>query len=176
MRYGRHDPSQPRGQRRFRHPAEARGLAFLEARGHLLLRHNFHLRFGEIDLITSDPGDAFRLHAVEVKAWRSTASAEPFVHPLETLNARKRAKMRRVMQAFRLQADRVVSFSVASERAVNSQAAGRDRPPPQIVDEPAWILAGAGCPVSIMDLDVSFDLLWIRGPAPDDCEYFPDLF
>ncbi|MCR9144546.1 MAG: YraN family protein [bacterium] len=159
MQYGRYD------RQRFRHSGEARALAYVEERGHILLRHNYHTRFCEIDLITAVPSEDFRLHAIEVKTWRSRPGfAEPFVHPLRSLNPRKQAKMRRAMESFRLHAARNLDFRVGSTEAA--------------IDEPAWVLAQAGCVVGIDELDVSFDLLWLSGHDAENetCEFFTDLF
>lgn len=181
MKYGRAD------RLNFRHPGEARALNFLEEQGHLLLRHNYHTRFAEIDLITAVPEDDFRLHAIEVKAWSTdSASKAPFVHPLHSFNARKQAKMRRAIESFRIHAARTVAFDILNVSDItdprNEQgkaaAPGSSRQKNNPIDEPAWILSRAGCPVDIMQLDVSFDLVWVNptAPAGHDCEYFPDLF
>lgn len=160
MRYGRYD------RRRFRDAGESVALRFLEEQGHLLLRHNYRLKIGEIDLITADPAAEFRLHAVEVKAW-ATDPADPFVHPLHALNARKQARMRRVIQSFIQQAARSTAVRLSSERAGAGTKA--DEAP-----EPAWLLARAGCPLPMDQLDVSFDLIWVQ--QGDHCEWFRDLF
>lgn len=161
MKYGRYD------RRNFRDPGEERALAFLESRGHILLRHNYHVRFGEIDLITAVPDEGFRLHASEVKAWSGDSQA-PFVHPLQALNARKRGVMRRVMESFRLHASAGAGdlFSIA-----RTASASGERPNSP---EPALILARAGCTLPLNELDVCFDLVWVH--ADGVCEYFPDLF
>ena len=78
----------------FRHPAEETALRFLEARGHSLLAHNFHTGFAEIDLITRD--ELGVLHFVEVRAWQT----DSLKHPLESLDARKRQRMRRAAGVF----------------------------------------------------------------------------
>ncbi len=166
--YGRYD------RRRFRDAGEGVALRFLEEQGHLLLRHNYRLKIGEIDLITADPSNEFRLHAVEVKAW-ATDPADPFVHPLHALNARKQARMRRVMQSFRQQAARgtaVRLFSASSSGSrSNSRSAGAGADP---MPEPAWLLARAGCALPVDQLDVSFDLIWVQ--QGEHCEWYRDLF
>lgn len=78
----------------FRHPAEETALRFLEEQGHVLLAHNFHTGFAEIDLITRDKAGV--LHFVEVRAWQT----DSLKHPLESLNAKKRHRMRRAAQVF----------------------------------------------------------------------------
>jgi putative endonuclease len=78
----------------FRHPAEKAGLKYLEERGHVLLAHNFHAGFAEIDLITRDESGV--LHFVEVRAWQT----DSLKHPLESLDARKRERMRRAAAVF----------------------------------------------------------------------------
>lgn len=67
----------------------------MEGQGHLLLRHNYYTRFGELDLVTIDSDNV--LHAVEVKSWSSAASP---MHPLESIGRRKMDKMRRAMLTF----------------------------------------------------------------------------
>ncbi|MEQ9363890.1 MAG: YraN family protein [Leptospirales bacterium] len=170
MRYGRYDPEH------FRHPGEARALKYLEGLGHILLRHNYHARFGEIDLITCVPAEDYCLHAVEVKAWNTRKQqASPFVHPLNAMTPRKQAKMRRAMESFRMHATRDFENPIAlRSTAVDEDAALKRR----VVDEPAWILADAGCRSAIVDLDVSFDLLWISGDVneAEGCEFFTNLF
>lgn len=162
MKYGRYD------RRRFRDAGEGVALRFLEEQGHLLLRHNYRLRGGEIDLITADPADDFRLHAVEVKAW-ATNPADPYIHPLHALNARKQARMRRVIESFRQQAARRGVVRVSASPAGRADS-GKD----SVDAEPAWILAQAGCVHALDQLDVSFDLVWVQ--ANDHCEWFRDLF
>lgn len=139
-------------------------LRFLEEQGHLLLRHNYRMKIGEIDLITADPAAEFRLHAIEVKAW-ATNPADPFVHPLYALTARKQARMRRVIESFRQQAARRTAVRLSPAEA------GSDT---DHTSEPAWLLARAGCVLPIDQLDVSFDLIWVQ--ANEHCEWYRALF
>ena len=78
----------------FRHPAEETVLAHLVASGHTLLAHNFHTGFAEIDLITRDESGI--LHFVEVRAWQK----DGLKHPLESIDARKRERMRSACEVF----------------------------------------------------------------------------
>jgi Holliday junction resolvase-like predicted endonuclease len=91
----RPEPLKGRLDRVFRAPGEATAALFLEARGHLLLRHNYHVGFGEIDLITLAPD--LTLHGVEVKRWAGNA---PAVHPLESFSRLKLQRMARALEKF----------------------------------------------------------------------------
>ncbi|MCB1322891.1 MAG: YraN family protein [Leptospiraceae bacterium] len=86
----------------FRHPAERCALAFLELRGHRLLRHNYHTRFCEIDLITL--GSENGIHFIEVKAWQAEDAA--FKHPLQSLTRIKLATLRKACAEFMYEAQK----------------------------------------------------------------------
>ncbi len=129
-----------RSDRKFRHPDEGRALAFLEGRGHILLRHNYHTGYAEIDLLTLEPARAV-LHVVEVKAW-----AGDMVHPTESfLTKKKRDGLRRAVLSFmsELENDAGVTRLIA-EHGLHAD-----------------------------ELDISFDLAWLRG---DSVEWFSELF
>lgn len=90
-----------RSDRVFRHSGEGRALAFLEGRGHILLRHNYHIGSAEIDLLTLEPARAL-LHVIEVKAW-----AADVVHPAETfLSKKKRDGLRKAVLFFLSEVER----------------------------------------------------------------------
>ena len=78
----------------FNHPGEGVALGFLEGKGHRLLRRNYRCRFAEIDLVTLD-GEGV-CHFVEVKSWRAGGP----IHPLGSLTAKKRSRMRNAALAF----------------------------------------------------------------------------
>lgn len=102
--------------------AEDRVARFLEERGFHILARNFKSRTGEIDVIASR-GRA--LHFVEV---RSRATSR-FLHPAESVDARKQAKIRRTAEAFlaklRGPAPAEVYFDVAA--VVGDQIEYRER-------------------------------------------------
>ena len=79
----------------FRHEGEKIALAFLERCGHVLLDHNYHAGFCEIDLITLD--ENFTIHFSEVKNWQS---ANILQHPLEAFNKKRIGKLRDAAQKF----------------------------------------------------------------------------
>jgi putative endonuclease len=74
---------------------EAAALAHLETRGMRLVARNWRCRLGQLDLICEDHGV---LVAVEVKARRGTG----FGLPQEAVDRRKRAKLRALLEAYRL--------------------------------------------------------------------------
>lgn len=73
--------------------AEERVVHFLEARGFRVVDRNFKTKLGEIDVVAVK-GRA--LHFVEV---RSRASSR-FLHPAESVDARKQAKLRRTAELY----------------------------------------------------------------------------
>lgn len=77
--------------------AEQRAAAWLEARGMVRVGSNVRVGRDELDLVMRDKGT---LVAVEVRSAKKGA----MVHPLETLNRGKRARLRRAL--LRLAADR----------------------------------------------------------------------
>ena len=77
----------------FRNEGERRGAEILSRLGHVLVCHNYHVRFAEIDLITIC-GDF--VHYVEVKNFTCSTA----VHPLETLTGHKIKKMRLASACF----------------------------------------------------------------------------
>ena len=66
---------------------------YLEENGHLVLCHNFHAKFAEIDLITVEND---KLHFIEVKNY----SRDSLLHPLEVITRHKMNKMRRAAKVF----------------------------------------------------------------------------
>ncbi|MBI3396562.1 MAG: YraN family protein [Spirochaetia bacterium] len=96
--------------RRFRHAGEEKALEFFENSGHKLLRHNYHTGGCEVDLITQDSTGT--VHFIEVKAWKQS----DIKHPLEALDAKKRAGMRRAARLYLLEAglndDRQISMDL----------------------------------------------------------------
>jgi hypothetical protein len=75
--------------------------------------------------------------------------------------------MRRVIESFRYEVTQErpsPATSVLSEGATPDAAAPGSRS----------LLLAAGCRVGVYDLDVSFDLVWVR--ADGQCEFFPNLF
>ena len=91
--------------------AEERVVRHLEAGGYHILARNFRTRLGEIDIVASR-GRA--LHFVEVRARASGA----FLHPAESVDFRKRQRIRRAAEQFlarlRGPAPAEVFFDVAS--------------------------------------------------------------
>jgi len=91
--------------------AEERVVRYLEERGFHILDRNFRAKVGEIDVIAAK-GRA--LHFVEV---RSRASSR-FLHPAESVDARKRARIRRTAEVYlarlRGPAPEEVCFDVAA--------------------------------------------------------------
>jgi len=75
--------------------AEEHVVRHLEQRGFHILARNFRTRLGEIDIVAVRGRS---LHFVEVRA-RARASAR-FVHPAESVDARKRARLRRTAEQF----------------------------------------------------------------------------
>lgn len=71
----------------FRDRGEERAWQELQARGHILIRHNIHLRVIEIDLLTWNPA-THTLHLVEVKHWK-----EGPIHPMETIYKKRKYRM-----------------------------------------------------------------------------------
>lgn len=112
----------------------------------MLLRHNYHVGFGEIDLITLAPDLA--LHAVEVKRW---AGETPAVHPLESFTPAKLQRVARALEKF----------------CYELGASGND---------PAAEALRARCPPAFLealergDAARSIDLIWVR--EADQCEWF----
>ncbi|MCB1173164.1 MAG: YraN family protein [Leptospiraceae bacterium] len=78
----------------FRHPAEGLAWQYLAERGHRLIRHNYHCRFCEFDLITFAPDQSIQFS--EVKAWQSSS----LVHPLEGIQAQARRNWHRGAHLF----------------------------------------------------------------------------
>ena len=83
---------------KFRHPAEAIVWRYLQGQDHVLLRHNYHIRICEIDLITATPDRL--LHCIEVKAWQNSE----LVHPLQSISRKKQAGWRQAAQFFIMEA------------------------------------------------------------------------
>ncbi len=135
-----------RVDREFRHPSEALALQYLEAREHTLLRHNYHLRFVEIDLITVTRDACVRF--TEVKSWRDAS----MLHPLETMTGKRRSDLRRAAGTFLHELSRDRQTLALLRKGVRDEEHCFD-------------------PDSAT---VSFDLLWLR--AADDVEYFENLF
>jgi len=78
---------------------EAAALARLEASGLKVVARDWRCRLGQLDLVCEDRGV---LVAVEVKARRGDA----FGLPQEAVDHRKRAKLRALLEAFRLSTGR----------------------------------------------------------------------
>ena len=101
--------------------AETRGCRYLVRRGLHLIERNYRTRRGEIDLIMED-GET--LVFVEVRQRRSSVHG----HPLETVDQRKQARIRRAAENFLLQHRRyrdrpcrfdVLSFSGADGKTID---------------------------------------------------------
>jgi putative endonuclease len=91
--------------------AEDRVTRHLEQHGFQILARNFRTRLGEIDIVAAKGRD---LHFVEVRSRTSTR----FMRPAESIDARKRARLRRAAELYlaRLSgpAPEQVFFDVAS--------------------------------------------------------------
>ena len=74
---------------------EAAAAAFLEGKGMRVIARDWRCRLGQIDLVCEDAGV---LVAVEVKTRRGSA----FGLPQEAVDGRKQAKLRGLLDAFRL--------------------------------------------------------------------------
>lgn len=72
---------------------ERRAAAYLEARGYEIVERNFRSKVGELDLIAREGGD---LVFIEVRARAGRLRGGP----VETVNARKRARLARVAEAY----------------------------------------------------------------------------
>lgn len=72
---------------------ERRAAAYLEARGYRIVETNFRCRAGEIDIVARHGGDLVFVE-VRTRADGRRGSA------LETVNARKRARIARVAEAY----------------------------------------------------------------------------
>lgn len=73
--------------------AEDLALRYLQGQKLTLLERNFRSRFGEIDLIMREN---HTIIFVEVRARKTNA----FMHPVESVNSTKRAKIRKTSQVF----------------------------------------------------------------------------
>jgi putative endonuclease len=78
---------------------EAAAVAHLEAAGVRVVARDWRCRLGQLDLVCEDRGV---LVAVEVKARRGSA----FGLPQEAVDRRKRAKLRALLEAYRLASGR----------------------------------------------------------------------
>lgn len=72
---------------------ENRAASFLTDRGYRILDRNWRCPLGEIDIVALEAGE---IVVVEVK----TRSSERFGHPLEAIDARKRARLWRLAVAW----------------------------------------------------------------------------
>lgn len=133
----------------FRAPGEQAAAQFLEARGHLLLRHNYHVGFGEIDLITLAPD--LTLHAVEVKRW---SGETPAVHPLESFTRAKLQRMARALDKF--------CYELGEYRSESAAENLRTKCPAALFEA-----------LESGDAARSIDLIWVR--ESDQCEWFEGL-
>lgn len=79
---------------------EAAALAHLEASGLRVIARDWRCRLGQLDLVCEEDGV---LVAVEVKARRG----DRFGPPQEAVDGRKRAKLRALLEAFRLSTGRL---------------------------------------------------------------------
>ncbi len=111
-----------------------------------MLRHNYHVGFGEIDLITLAPD--LTLHAVEVKRW---AGAAPAVHPLESLTRLKLQRMARALEKF--------CQEISASGSDATVASLRSRCPAAFLEA-----------LQRGDTARSIDLVWVR--ESDECEWF----
>lgn len=73
--------------------AEDLALRYLQKHDLTLLERNFRSRFGEIDLIMQENNTII---FIEVRSRKNTA----FLHPVETIDQRKRNKIRKTSQVF----------------------------------------------------------------------------
>lgn len=78
---------------------ELAALAHLEASGLRILARDWRCRLGQLDIVCEDAGV---LVAVEVKARRS----DRFGTPQEAVDRRKQAKLRALLEAYRLSSGR----------------------------------------------------------------------
>jgi len=81
------------------HAGEAAALAHLREQGFRILARDWRSRIGQIDIVAED-GDT--VVVVEVKARRGTA----FGVPEEAVDARKRRKLRMLLEVYRTQTHR----------------------------------------------------------------------
>ena len=102
--------------------AEDLAAALLEARGYRIIERNWRRPEGELDLVADDRGV---LVFVEVRS----RTGEERGHPLETVNARKRA---RVVRAARLYLENVQPAATESRFDVVGVTFARDEAPPAI--------------------------------------------
>lgn len=72
---------------------ELRAVAFLEGRGYRIVERNFRCRAGEVDIVARQGGDLVFVE-VRTRADGQRGSA------VETVNARKQARVARVAQAY----------------------------------------------------------------------------
>ncbi|WP_243227698.1 YraN family protein [Microbacterium sp. CIAB417] len=72
---------------------ESRAASFLTERGFRILDRNWRCPLGEIDIVALEAGE---IVVVEVK----TRTSERFGHPLEAIDARKRARLWRLAVAW----------------------------------------------------------------------------
>lgn len=70
---------------------------YLESRCHQILERNFHMKHGEIDIVTSttDPRGSVKIHIVEVKTSMSTS-----VRAEENMNSTKLRKVAKLGEAY----------------------------------------------------------------------------
>jgi putative endonuclease len=87
------DPRHALGER-----GEAAAAAWLAARGWTILAHRWRCPYGELDLVALDPDNV--LVAVEVKLRRGARAGDP----LESVDRRRVARLRRALGRFRADA------------------------------------------------------------------------
>ncbi len=108
------------------------------------MQHNYRTPWCEIDLITLD--ENFSLHVVEVKNWTSRTVLH---HPLEVFSDKRRiAKIQSATKQF------IESFN-------------SDNQLQQTISQ-------LYCKLSLYEMDVSFDLLWLR--QDNHIEYYQKIF
>lgn len=84
------------GRRAVGAAGEAAAIAHLLREGYLVLDSNWRCRLGELDIVAAKDG---AVAFVEVRA-RSEGSLDSFGAPLESIDARKQAKLRRLAEAY----------------------------------------------------------------------------
>lgn len=108
-------------------------IQYLEKEGHSLLRHNYHVRFAEIDLITLCPNQIF--HFVEVKFWKNN-----ILHPLESITNKKIRRQKRAALYF------ISELHTLKKNFPASDEISVALPPSESPD----------------DIMMSFDLVWVH--------------